>query len=698
MDELQENIIKQITNQYRKIGFLAESNVTKTLPIFLSGGVDSTLCALVAESLGLAPICFSYKREGVYSKDFEQAQKTCKVRGWEFHKVIVPEENPKEVFYRLVREYGVNRKTELEVLYPFLFMLDKVKTKKINRIVCGFNPSPDSNNKQRHNREDSKGFWKWVVENNVTSPASKKIVQVFKDDAVTLCCPLEGLDFKKVLVGLSNSDMNKPYNKSFYKDCFPREFEALGMTKVRNVPLQKGGSMTDFFKPLIFDDEINFKRYKTNDATGCLTKLVALHASTDDKTIAKNKKSNEAHRLWISKSLRNYHEAKLEVHKYQPYTMKDVEKQSNKKLFSVISTFAGGGGSSTGYKLAGGNVLGINEFIPEAVNTYKENYPDAIIDCSDIRKITGSKKQGVLDWFRSFGVAEGELDILDGSPPCATFSKATGIRTNEKSNHTAKSKNYSETQQDSVGMLIHDYVYLANVINPKICVLENVPEISSSSVFHDALQRLRGSGYIVQYKKLKASYFGVPQRRERMFVVAIRNDICAELHITQEDILNFYPTGSSYVSSVGDALSTLVLNVQDQKEIALIKQYIRKSATYEIIRAIPKDPARPSRLHEHHKGFKNFYFNVYRCAFGAPAPTITQMGNQLGGRGGILHPMEDRTFTINELKRLSSLPDDFHLTGSFNQQAERIGRMCPPKLTEALATSLYQKVLSVSQV
>lgn len=384
--------------------------------------------------------------------------------------------------------------------------------------------------------------------------------------------------------------------------------------------------------------------------------------------------------------------------RFTTYTMDDVSRQSSKELFTVVSTFAGGGGSSTGYKLAGGKVLAANEFVPEAVETYKQNYPDTIVDSSDIRKITGSKKEGVLSWFRSFGVEQGELDILDGSPPCATFSKAIGKREEDREKHLAKNKKYSEVEQDRIGMLIHDYVYLANCALPKICILENVPEIGSSTVFHDALRRLRGSGYFVEFKRLKAHHYGVPQRRERMFVIGVRKDICEKIGIKEEvEIKKLFPIGSSYAPSVSDALSTLELNERDKQEIALIRQSIRKTASYEIIRAIPKNPARPSRLHEHYKGFKNFYFNTYRCAWGEPAPTITQSGNQLGGRGGICHPEEDRTYTIRELKRLSALPDDFKLTGTFNQQAERIGRMVPPLMTTAIAESLFENVLRVSQ-
>jgi DNA (cytosine-5)-methyltransferase 1 len=332
---------------------------------------------------------------------------------------------------------------------------------------------------------------------------------------------------------------------------------------------------------------------------------------------------------------RNYNEARRAL-EYRHYTLSDVREASAQKLFSVVSTFAGGGGSSTGYRLAGGDVLAVNEFVPAAIDTYRQNFPDTFIDTDDIRKITGRKgKQGVIDWFASFGVAEGELDILDGSPPCATFSKALGVRNDDDEKHLEKGKKYSDTSQDRVGMLVHDYVYLANCIQPKVCVLENVPEIRKSSVFSDALTRLRRGGYFVKFKVLAAHHHGVPQRRERVFAIGVRKDICNLIGIVDEDdILTLFPKGSSFHPSLHDAIGTMKHDEQDLREIALIRQEIRKGAAYEVIRAIPKNPPRPSRLHEHHKGFKNFYFSIYRGAWGEPAPTLTASGNGLGAGQG----------------------------------------------------------------
>ena len=74
---------------------------------------------------------------------------------------------------------------------------------------------------------------------------------------------------------------------------------------------------------------------------------------------------------------------------YYPYNLKDVHDASAQEKFKVISTFAGGGGSSTGYRLAGGKVLCVNEFVEEAVNTYRENYPDTHILPGDIKQLSG---------------------------------------------------------------------------------------------------------------------------------------------------------------------------------------------------------------------------------------------------------------------------------------------------------------------
>jgi len=376
--------------------------------------------------------------------------------------------------------------------------------------------------------------------------------------------------------------------------------------------------------------------------------------------------------------------------KFEPYNMKDVYESSSRELFTVVSTFAGGGGSSTGYRLAGGKVLLINEFIPEALKTYSLNFPDTPTDGSDIRDITKSGKgeKGILDWFKSYGIEKGEYDILDGSPPCSTFSQVgKGAEKIEKKNVI-----YSDTVQDDIGLLIYEYVLLVKASKPKVIILENVPEIQTSEVFENALKDLR-TDYFVNHKILKSSNFGVPQKRRRLFLVGVRKDIGTKVNLnSDEEILSLYPKGSSYEPSLYDALQGVEIN---EKEVNLTKRKCRVSSSYEILKIIPTDPSTNYRASYDNPEFKNYMFNTNRAAFHQPIHTLTQSGNQFNHLGGQFHPLENRIFTLNELKRLTSLPDDFKLSGTFNQRAERIGRMVPPLLTKHLVENIYNKVLKI---
>ena len=126
--------------------------------------------------------------------------------------------------------------------------------------------------------------------------------------------------------------------------------------------------------------------------------------------------------------------------KYKPYLLKDVHAGEAQNKFRVISTFAGGGGSSTGYRLAGGKILAINEFVEEARNTYKDNYPNTPILDGDIKELQGK------DFLDITKLKEGELELLDGSPPCSAFSMC-GTLAREGTVHSdgyGKTKSYSD--------------------------------------------------------------------------------------------------------------------------------------------------------------------------------------------------------------------------------------------------------------
>lgn len=115
----------------------------------------------------------------------------------------------------------------------------------------------------------------------------------------------------------------------------------------------------------------------------------------------------------------------------------------------------------------------------------------------------------------------------------------------------AKNVKYSDTTQDRIGMLIHDFVYMANCIKPKVCVIENVQEIARAELYHIAMNRLRKWGYKVNAQVLSSSSFGVAQSRKRLITIAVRPDVCKSAGIRSEnDLLRIFPQGSIYEPTV----------------------------------------------------------------------------------------------------------------------------------------------------
>lgn len=371
---------------------------------------------------------------------------------------------------------------------------------------------------------------------------------------------------------------------------------------------------------------------------------------------------------------------------YEKYFLKDVKEESSKKLFTVVSCFAGGGGSSTGYRLGGGDVLMVNEFVEEAIKTYSLNFPDTKVLVDDIKKYSGQ------DFLDKIGLKKGELDILDGSPPCSAFSVA-GSR--EKG--WGKTKSYSDGKvQENIEDLFLEFIRVAKDVQPKVIVAENVKGITfgeakkKRNLFINAFEEI---GYSTTYKVLNAADYGVPQARERTIFICIRNDVCDTIGMNLLNIFGVFPeqTVDKHVS-IKECLEDLVI---DEEQVKMLRDYIKESYQMSLLERMPFNPKKTmSAAHESLKDInpKGSYFNLIRPCPDKPSPTITQAGNQLSPCG-VVHFAENRKYTIGELKRIMGLPDDYILSGTFNQQSERIGRMVAPKMMAEVAKSIYTKVL-----
>ena len=378
------------------------------------------------------------------------------------------------------------------------------------------------------------------------------------------------------------------------------------------------------------------------------------------------------------------------MNNYKRYTLQDTLDSEKRALFNVLSTFAGGGGSSTGYRLAGGKILAINEFVEEAQNTYRENYPNTTIVPGDIKELTGTYLM------EQAGVKVSELDILDGSPPCSAFSMAGSVSHGEGRTHAdafGKKKQYSDIKGvENVEDLFFEFLRVAKDIKPKVIIGENVEGLTmgeAKEYFHKIQNTFEEIGYLIVANVLDASYFGVPQSRKRCFFIGVREDVAEKVGINFMTMYQLYPDKNDFRTTLGEAINDVVN--EDKEELDYLFDKISpEKAVGKTLMKMPKDPDKVLTGMDYH--VKGHHFNLKRSSLRKPCPTITAMGN-LAGVAGTCHPIEDRKFTIKELKRIMSLPEDFKLTGKHKQQSERIGRMVPPLMMKALAESIYNKVL-----
>jgi DNA (cytosine-5)-methyltransferase 1 len=371
--------------------------------------------------------------------------------------------------------------------------------------------------------------------------------------------------------------------------------------------------------------------------------------------------------------------------KYKPYTVKDVKKASAQNKFTVVSCFAGGGGSSTGYRLAGGKILLINEFVEEAIASYKKNYPDTPVLVDDIKKYAGK------DFLNKIKLKEGDLDILDGSPPCSAFSVA-----GKREKGWDKTKTYSDGKSvENIEDLFLEFIRVAKEIKPKVIVAENVKGITfgeATKKLNEFIKAFESIGYYVTYRVLNAADFGVAQGRERTIFICVREDVADAIGLSFLNLSGIFPEPFGYQISMEDAIEDID---NDPEQVKELKDFYEGSFQKKFLDPIPFRPKRhmkPSDPEFREWNPKASCFNMIRPAPHLPCPTLTQQG-QKKGLSGVFHYADNRKLTIKELKRLMSLPEDYELTGTFDQQAERIGRMVAPKMMAEVAKSIYENVL-----
>ena len=381
---------------------------------------------------------------------------------------------------------------------------------------------------------------------------------------------------------------------------------------------------------------------------------------------------------------------------YRVPTMAEIAKVKPNGL-KVISTFAGCGGSSLGYRMAGFKVLWASEFIDAARKVYEDNAaPGTVVDGRDIRLVDP------LEVMRALGIKPGELDVLDGSPPCSSFSTA-----GKREEHWGKSKKYSDKEQRTDD-LFFEYVRFIKAIKPRAFVAENVSGLvkgTAKGYFLEILAAMKACGYRVEARLLDAQWLGVPQARQRIIFQGIREDV---------DAVPTFPTPFAYRYSVRDAIPSAraVRTHSDQTTrwedagsqpspaiVASAPRMADSNGCGGIVEALVEpetDISKQAIGREYDKlnpgQASEKYFSLVRADAAEPCPTVTAAGGMNSGIACVVHPTEKRKFSIAELKRICAFPDDFALSGSYAQQWERLGRAVPPLMMRAIAATLAEKL------
>ena len=298
---------------------------------------------------------------------------------------------------------------------------------------------------------------------------------------------------------------------------------------------------------------------------------------------------------------------------------------------NVVSLFSGAGGLDLGFKMAGHNIVWANDLFEEAVSTYRMNIGDHII-MKDIHDVESSEIP--------------DCDIIIGGFPCQGFSVA----------------NTGRHEDDERNKLYLEMIRVIRDKQPKFFLAENVKGILSigkGQVFKNILSDFRSLGYKVQYRLMNAADYGVPQKRQRVIIIGVRNDLPVRYE---------YPEPTH--SKDGGMFTAHWVTVAEAFE------------------GIP-DPDKPHKLNNHVYSKYKLNFNGYighrPVNPDEPAPTVTARGDNKGGAVTLPHPNCLRRMTCRELATIQSFPLDYGFIGGIASVCRQIGNAVPPLLAKAVA-------------
>lgn len=371
---------------------------------------------------------------------------------------------------------------------------------------------------------------------------------------------------------------------------------------------------------------------------------------------------------------------------------------------TAISLFSGAGGCSLGFKSAGYDIRYAVDLAPDAVATYRQNFPGALCEVADIGKIEGKR---LLD---RAGLGVGELDIMLGGPPCQGFSSAG-----------------AKSAIDARNSLLKQYVRILREVRPKWFVMENVEGLltnADGAHVANAVRSFLAAGYSVNLEKVYAQGYGVPQRRKRVLIVGNRlghrfafppvstrfaGSIFRKGELTFDAATGDLPPAAERAGVAVDFRDEPRTEFQawlrDDREF-VTDHYAPPLSGVQAARVRGLRPGQTMRhlpAHLQHPSFARRAFRrvmdgtpterrggapsgLKRLIADEPSLTITSAATR-----EFVHPVQHRLLTLRECARLQTFPDRFVFCGSAASRIRQIGNAIPPLLAETVGRWIRER-------
>ncbi|MDY5775767.1 MAG: DNA (cytosine-5-)-methyltransferase [Lachnospiraceae bacterium] len=346
---------------------------------------------------------------------------------------------------------------------------------------------------------------------------------------------------------------------------------------------------------------------------------------------------------------------------FVPETEKSENKGENDN-FKCIELFAGAGGLALGLEMAGFDELGLIEFDRDAADTLKLNRPEWNVIWDDIANISDKNLE------EYFSIKKGELDLLSGGAPCQAFSyagKRLGL-------------------EDARGTLFYHYAVFLEKLQPKMFLFENVRGLlthDGGKTYKTMLDIFAKAGYTIDKEVLNAWDYGVPQKRERLITIGIRNDLKGDINYS-------FPKAHDYKPVLRDVLL-------DCPKGPGVPYGDKKRKIFELVppggywRDI--DP----------KIAKDYMKSCWEMEGGRTGilrrmsldePSLTVLTSPSQKQTERCHPMEARPFTVRENARCQTFPDDWEFCGNVSSQYKQVGNAVPVNLAYEIAKEISKSL------